>query len=95
MKYPLLITLIVSSTVAAELISCEQEQMLCEVQCKATSFITEKDSNTCVAQCLGEWTACELEQGKEKAAKLAEQAKNNGQSMLDKIKAFWDGLSGK
>ena len=94
MKYTLLIvTLVASASLHADLIGCEQQQTLCEAQCKTTSLVTEKDGKTCAAQCLGERTACELEQGKETAAKLAEQAKEHSQSLAEKIKAFWDGLT--
>ncbi|WP_067518997.1 hypothetical protein [Endozoicomonas ascidiicola] len=96
MKYLLLlITFSTASFLQADLISCDQQQTVCEAQCKATSLVTDKNENTCSAQCLGERTACELEQSKETAAKLAEKAKENSQSLLEKAKAFWDGLSGK
>ncbi|MBO9480515.1 MULTISPECIES: hypothetical protein [Gammaproteobacteria] len=85
--------LIFSSTITAEVLNCEQKQSVCEAKCKASSLINEQDSSTCKAQCLGERTACELEQGKESAGKLATQAKDAGQSLMDKMKAFWDGLT--
>ncbi len=89
------VVLIFSSMVNAEILNCEQKQTVCEAKCKASSLVSEQDSNTCKAQCLGERTACELEQSKESAGKLAEQAKDASQSFMDKLKAFWEGLTSK
>ena len=66
---------------------------MCEAECKASNLLTEKDNNTCKAQCLGERTACELKQSKESAGELAEQAKDASQSFMDKLKAFWKGVT--
>ncbi|MFK0572379.1 hypothetical protein [Endozoicomonas sp.] len=94
MKQLIIITLLICSPLAqAELLTCDQKQTVCEARCKASSLISEQDSNTCKAQCLGERTACELEQGKESAGKLADQAKDASQSYMEKLKAFWKGLT--
>lgn len=94
MKQLLIITLLIFSPLnQAQLLDCDQKQTVCEAQCKASSLISEQDSNTCKAQCLGERAACELEQGKESAGKLADQAKGASQSFMDKLKAFWNGLT--
>ena len=89
------VMLIFSSAINAEVLNCEQKQSVCEAKCKTSSLISEQDSSTCKAKCLGERTACELEQGKESAGKLATQAKGAGQSLMDKLKAFWDGLTNR
>ncbi|WP_066015263.1 hypothetical protein [Endozoicomonas atrinae] len=89
----IVVILIFSSATNAEILNCEQKQTICEAKCKASSLVSEQDSTTCKAQCLGERTACELEQSKKSAEKLAEQAKDAGQSFMDKLKAFWDGLT--
>ncbi|USE35646.1 hypothetical protein [Endozoicomonas sp. SCSIO W0465] len=85
--------LIFSSVISADILNCEQSQTVCEAKCKASSLISEQDISTCKAQCLGERTACELEQGKDSAGKLAGQAKDAGQSFMDKMKAFWEGFT--
>ncbi len=93
MKNVFIITLLICSPLTqAELLTCDQKQTVCEAQCKASSLISEQDTNTCKAQCLGERAACELEQSKESAEKLADQAKGASQSFMDKLKAFWNGL---
>ncbi len=88
-------TLIHAPLTHAELLSCEQKQTVCETQCKASSLVSDQDSKNCKAQCLGERTACELKQGKENAGKLATQAKDASRSVLERFKAFWNGLTDK
>ena len=85
--------LVFSSASSAEILNCRQKQIMCEAECKASNLLTEKDNNTCKAQCLGERTACELKQSKESAGELAEQAKDASQSFMDKLKAFWKGVT--
>lgn len=94
MKQLFIVTLLIFSSITqAALLTCDQKQTVCEAQCKASGLISEQGSNTCKAQCLGERAACELDQSKESAEKLADQAKDASQSFMDKLKAFWKGLA--
>ncbi len=77
----------------AEIITCEQQQTLCESQCRFTSLGDEKKLETCKARCLGKRVSCSLEKG----ASTVKEAWNNSSGLPkelgEKTKAFWEGLN--
>ena len=79
----------------AGLLSCEQEQNLCEAECKVTNIGDEAGLKSCNASCLGERAACSLTSGAESAKKWANKAIDAGKLAGEEAKAFMDGFNKK
>ena len=103
MKHPMLhsllltILLLPAVSEADDILTCEQQTDLCELQCHTTHMGDEKGLGTCKAKCFGKWTSCSIFSGTDKVKDATEtvvdDATEKGASLAEKAKAFWEGLT--
>lgn len=96
--------LLLPSLSSAELLSCSQQQSLCEAECQVASLGDDSNLTSCKAECLGKRASCTLDSGVDSAKELShkatetgkdvsEKAVEAGKSAVDTAKSFWKGLS--
>ena len=92
-----LTALLLPAFAGADILTCEQQQNICDTQCQVTNIGDDKGLSTCKAKCLGKRVSCSVASGastvKDATENAVGEASKEGASVGDKAKAFWDGLT--
>ncbi|CAM3788558.1 hypothetical protein [Parendozoicomonas haliclonae] len=93
----ILAALLMPAIASAEILTCEQQQNMCEAQCQVTNIGDDKGLGTCKAKCLGKRVTCSVSSGadtvKDATENVVDGASKEGASVTEKAKAFWEGLT--
>ena len=76
-----------------DLLSCEQQQTMCEAQCQVANINDDTGLKTCNAKCAGKRVSCSVASGAETAKEVAKSAKEASSNIGEKAKAFWEGVT--